>query len=84
MAATGKPVTDHPSPPVLTADELSTYLRIHRSTVYRMIRHREIPFFRMGTDYRFSREAIDEWRKAQEAQSALPSPPSRRGKPRNV
>ena len=65
MEGSGKTIPD-PSPPVLTVDELSTYLRIHRSTVYRMIRHRGIPFFRVGTDYRFSRQAIDEWRKAQE------------------
>jgi excisionase family DNA binding protein len=33
---------------VLTADELSDYLRIHRSTLYRLIKTRQIPFFRIG------------------------------------
>jgi excisionase family DNA binding protein len=51
---------------VMTADELCGLLRIHKSTLYRLIKKGNFPHFRIGTDYRFSREAIDEWRKAQE------------------
>jgi excisionase family DNA binding protein len=48
--------------PVMTATEACDYLRIHRSTLYRLIKRREIPFFLIGSDYRFNREEIDEWR----------------------
>jgi hypothetical protein len=34
--------------------------------------------FRVGSDYRFNRQAIDEWRRAQELQAALPSSRPRR------
>jgi excisionase family DNA binding protein len=49
--------------PVMTATETCDYLRIHRSTLYRLIQGGQIPFFLIGSDYRFNREAIDEWMK---------------------
>lgn len=45
----------------LTVAELSEYLQIHRTTIYRMLREGRLPGFRIGSDWRFSREAIDEW-----------------------
>jgi excisionase family DNA binding protein len=48
-------------PPVMTAKEVCSYLDISRATLYRLIRTAKIPFFRMGFDYRFNREAIDLW-----------------------
>jgi excisionase family DNA binding protein len=48
--------------PVMTV-ETCDYLRIHRTTIYRLIKSGKIPHFRIGSDYRFSREAIDEWMK---------------------
>lgn len=45
---------------VLTVSELSDYLRIHRSTCYRLIKQ-GLPYFRMGADYRFNREQIEQW-----------------------
>jgi excisionase family DNA binding protein len=47
---------------MLTAAEVSAYLRIHRATLYRLVRRNEIPFFKIGSDYRFSRKTIDHWR----------------------
>jgi excisionase family DNA binding protein len=52
---------------VLKISELSSYLRIHRSTIYRLLKNRELPAFRVGSDWRFSVEAIDRWRLAQVA-----------------
>jgi excisionase family DNA binding protein len=57
---------------VMTADELCGLLRIHKSTLYRLIKKGNFPHFRIGTDYRFSREAIDEWRLAQGGQRPRP------------
>jgi excisionase family DNA binding protein len=47
--------------PVMTAKEVCTYLGIHKSTLFRLVDARKIPFFRIGSDYRFNCEAIDEW-----------------------
>jgi excisionase family DNA binding protein len=47
----------------MTANELAACLRIHVSTVYRMVKSAQVPYLRIGGNYRFSREAIDEWMK---------------------
>jgi excisionase family DNA binding protein len=53
---------------VLTVEELSEYLRVHRSTIYRLLKKGQLPgFFRLGSDWRFNVEAIDEWRPQQGA-----------------
>jgi excisionase family DNA binding protein len=47
---------------VMTVNELSDYLRVHRSTIYRLLKKGQIPGFKIGSDWRFNVEAIDEWR----------------------
>jgi excisionase family DNA binding protein len=47
---------------VLTVQEVSTYLRVHPSTIYRMLKKNQLPAFRVGSDWRFTVEAIDKWR----------------------
>ena len=47
---------------VMTVNELSDYLRVHRSTIYRLLKKGEIPGFKIGSDWRFNVEAIDQWR----------------------
>jgi excisionase family DNA binding protein len=70
MAARDKKVPAGSSP-VMTAAEVCAFLRIHRSTLHRLIKAGAIPFFRMGSDFRVNREAIDEWRQSQ----GYPAPP---------
>ena len=53
-----------PKEMLLTVPELAEYLRIHSSTVYRLLRCRKIPGFEIGGDWRFSIEEIDRWRTA--------------------
>jgi excisionase family DNA binding protein len=48
-------------PKVMTVRELSAYLRVHPSTVYKLLRRGELPGFRIGTDWRFNAEIIDKW-----------------------
>ena len=48
--------------PVLTVRDLSNYLRIHPSTVYRLLKTGQLPAFRVGSDWRFNVEEIDRWR----------------------
>jgi excisionase family DNA binding protein len=40
---------------------LSDYLRVHPSTIYKLLRRGELPGFRIGTDWRFNAEVIDRW-----------------------
>ena len=47
---------------VMTVREVSAYLRVHPSTIYRLLRRHQIPAFHMGSDWRFNIEAIDRWR----------------------
>jgi excisionase family DNA binding protein len=47
---------------VLTVKELASYLKIHESTVYRLIKTGQLPAFKVGRDWRFDLEQIDRWR----------------------
>jgi excisionase family DNA binding protein len=46
---------------VLTLAELCDYLRIHKTTAYRLIKRGKIPAFRIGSYWRFNIEAIEKW-----------------------
>ena len=46
----------------MTVKELSDYLHIAYSTVYRMVERRQLPAFKIGSHWRFDIEAIDRWR----------------------
>ena len=52
---------------VMTVQDVSAYLRVHPSTVYRLLKRNELPAFRVGSDWRFNVEAIDRWRSQMEA-----------------
>jgi len=45
----------------ITVDELSEYLRVHKTTIYRMLKQRKLPAFRIGSDWRFCLEMITQW-----------------------
>ena len=45
----------------MTVAALARYLHCHTGTVYRLLKQRKIPAFRVGSDWRFSRSAIDQW-----------------------
>jgi len=51
---------------VMTVVEVAEYLHVHPSTIYRLLRKKEIPAFRVGSDWRFNRESIDAWRTERE------------------
>ena len=50
---------------VLTLEEVARYLRVHPSTLYRMLKKGQIPAFKVGSDWRFNLESIDQWRAAE-------------------
>jgi len=51
---------------VMTVIEVAEYLNVHPSTIYRLLRRKEIPAFRVGSDWRFNRESVDTWRTSRE------------------
>ena len=46
---------------VLTLEEMAQFLRVHPSTVYRLLRERTIPAFKVGSDWRFNQESVERW-----------------------
>jgi excisionase family DNA binding protein len=60
MKAEGAAETLHDAAPVkvMTVREVSAYLQVHRSTIYRLLKRRQIPAFQVGSDWRFNIEAI--------------------------
>jgi excisionase family DNA binding protein len=61
------------APAVMTVREVAAYLRVHPSTIYRLLKRGRIPGFRIDGDWRFHIKTIDEWR------SRMESRPSSRG-----
>jgi excisionase family DNA binding protein len=49
-----------------TAEEVSNYLRIPQSTIYKLAQDKVLPGFKVGKHWRFRRETILEWIKTQE------------------
>jgi excisionase family DNA binding protein len=47
---------------VITVGELAEYLRVHRSALYRLLKKQQLPGFKIGSDWGFNVEAIDQWR----------------------
>jgi excisionase family DNA binding protein len=46
---------------VMTMDEVAEYLRVHRTTIYRLIKRHKIPAFRVGKNWRFNIEDVNRW-----------------------
>jgi excisionase family DNA binding protein len=61
---------------IFTIKELSEHLRVHPTTIYRLLRQGRLPGFRVGSNWRFSREAIEIWEREQAGRSAE-APPRR-------
>ena len=64
---TDEGVKQAPQGDIMTVRELADFLQLHplmqlqASTIYRLLRQGALPAFKIGTDWRFSREAIDRW-----------------------
>jgi len=46
---------------IFTVEDLSNYLRIPKSTIYKLVREGKIPAQKIGRHWRFRKEAIDRW-----------------------
>lgn len=54
-------MSDNKPGAILTVDEISVYLKIPRSTIYKLVREGKIPAQKIGRHWRFRKEAIDHW-----------------------
>ncbi len=60
---------------VMTVGEVSKFLRVHPSTIYRLLKRGRLPAFRVGSDWRFRRSEMEKWLEnggRMIAESALP------------
>ncbi len=46
---------------VLTIGDLSVYLKISKSTLYKLVREGKIPCQKIGRHWRFHKDAIERW-----------------------
>lgn len=51
----------------LTVKQLAAYLQLSPAKVYDLARKGELPSARVGTQWRFDRDEIDQWMRAQAA-----------------
>lgn len=47
--------------PVLTVDEAAEYLRIPKSSLYKMAQNGKIPCQKVGRHWRFHRNTLNQW-----------------------
>ncbi|HKV55877.1 MAG TPA: helix-turn-helix domain-containing protein [Candidatus Binataceae bacterium] len=64
---------------IFTIKELSDHLRVHPTTIYRLLRQGRLPGFRVGSNWRFNRAAIEQWERLQALE---PQQPVMRGRRR--
>lgn len=50
-----------PTDPMLTLEELAIYLKLSKSTLYKLVQRGEVPGTKIGKHWRFRRETIDQW-----------------------
>jgi excisionase family DNA binding protein len=46
---------------VLTIDDLSAYLKVPKSSLYKLVQEGKLPGTKVGRHWRFRRETIDRW-----------------------
>ena len=62
-------IEQHPT--IMTLEEVAKYLRVHKSTVYRMAREGSIPSSKVANQWRFRKARIEEWLMERENQGAI-------------
>jgi excisionase family DNA binding protein len=47
--------------PVMTIEELAVYLKVSKSTLYKLCGERKVPGQKVGRHWRFRKDVVDEW-----------------------
>jgi excisionase family DNA binding protein len=53
---------------ILTLGELAELLKAHPTTIYRLLREKRIPAFRVESEWRFHQDSVEQWMSEQEAE----------------
>lgn len=61
LAFPGVPAVAESSDEILTIEELARYLKLSKSTVYKLAQEKKIPGQKVGRHWRFSGRAIGRW-----------------------
>ena len=64
---TPEPLEIERRPTIMTLEEVAKYLRVHKSTVYRLAQNGTIPAVKVAYQWRFKKAHIDAWLSAQTA-----------------
>jgi excisionase family DNA binding protein len=56
---------------ILTVQEVARFLRVPKSTVYKLARLNQLPASKIGKHWRFLRRDIQEWMRTRSAQPVL-------------
>ena len=54
---------------VMTLEELGVYLKLPKSTLYKLVQEGRIPGQKLGKQWRFGKAAIDRWLDAEQSQT---------------
>ena len=54
---------------VMTIEDLSDYLKISKSTLYKLVREGKVPSQKIGRHWRFHKDAIERWLKNDDSRS---------------
>jgi excisionase family DNA binding protein len=46
---------------IMTIKEVADYLKINEKTIYKLAKEKRIPAFKVGGNWRFKKNTIDEW-----------------------
>jgi excisionase family DNA binding protein len=46
---------------LLTVEQIAEYLCVDKFTIYRLVAQKKIPAFRVGSQWRFKKSAIEDW-----------------------
>jgi excisionase family DNA binding protein len=59
---------------LLTVEEVASYLRVSRSTVWRWCQEKKVPAFKIGREWRISRPVLEDLVAAHQPQIVHPEP----------
>jgi excisionase family DNA binding protein len=46
---------------LLTTEQLAQYLKVDKFTIYRLVTEKKIPAFKVGSQWRYKKELVDDW-----------------------